>query len=1414
MALSFEELMQLSQASNQASSDDEITPVVGGEVGIGGYIGDVLITGPAKGLSNAVRGLLELGALPIDYVANTNLLKGIDQIFSEGFFKTPETKTALGDITSFITQFGVPGGAALKIAGGISKLKGLSNMTKLSALPSASAKGMELAKRAGYFGAIGGASDIIASTSEQETLSDILGITQKTDVSELEGSERASETLKTKLKFGAEGAVVGGAIPLLPTALTLGAKYGIIKPLQYTAPIAGGLIRAIDYPVSKAISAIVGKNETSLLQKAVIKTGALMDEGFKKTGIPDMDTWRNLPTEGSVKNKIFNQLGKWKDNFTDDSVIGPIKDVQRRALANITKEEKTIGNLLDKIEETNADIVRNYKVKIYDSGETLAHIQAENNKVFNLLKLDRKSQRGEFKDTLSSIDQRVRKDALRLYNKVDVVDKRLKNYATSLDYKGQNALDFKTKVQQILPGFRNAYFKFDPTKEAGAVDFFREKLLKEPVRLKDIAEKAAKETGVSSGEKYLLVEKRIIEEQAKQDMLSLKRWAINSDAAGDLTTTFKGVAKRTVVDATKVKPGESILDKRIQDLFSVPKGSQIRDVKTGKMIDVPVSDLKRSVMNTVLFQSEQYMNRKTADYLLEQGVKDGWLVKGEIDADARSIGKTALRPVTLPGGPDDLVKESMLFKGVNEDRIYALPEIANAIVGSPSFTDNLYKSSVYKALMNLKAGAQVSKTILSPTTQVRNFTTASFFALANGLWGGKVGFKDAWRIISNDVLGSARGNVEQIAKLENLISRGIIDQNMVIGDIKAVMNKAKTSGISYEQMMDLPAMKKLTSVYQGADNYWKIYADDFYQGAMRTAMGNPDDIIAMTKSIDPKVKAQGLVKQADFEKQVKDYYKDVLRKEFKTEDIFAEGGYRKKNIKDMLEEMSAEIVTNTMPTYSKVPQVIKNIRDLPIGNFIAFPAEILRTTANIVSFGARELTSSNPLIRQMGAKRLMGVTTVLGGAGTAIQKTAEHLTGVSPDQMESFQRSFAAPYQQNSTLIPLSKPDSNGVFKYFNYSFSNPYDSLVTPVNAIFRHFADGTLNKDSVDTIVMNSLFGGSLGGKGRKGALTEFLSPFVAESIGTERVTDVIPYGRGGKTTSGKTIYYENDEPGVKISKSIEHVLGGLTPGAVTSATRVWQGATQKFTDSGTMRDGATELTALMSGVRVEEAKPLTSMPFIINSFQRDGQNINSKFSSSIYSAANSPEAKLSAYKQFLLESYTSQNRMFTTLKDATSLGIDEGDIQDLLEPRLTKSTARDLVDGTFKVRSVNRKGFDSLIERLDKENPIAAAKFENQIDNVLEIIDNLQYELGDFSLGSPLENLELSIDKILTPGVNQARRLIRPVAPASGTTAPRVELPPGITGAAVNPQVVADSQAKVTQNLSSLPLGERYNISFNKL
>ena len=48
----------------------------------------------------------------------------------------------------------------------------------------------------------------------------------------------------------------------------------------------------------------------------------------------------------------------------------------------------------------------------------------------------------------------------------------------------------------------------------------------------------------------------------------------------------------------------------------------------------------------------------------------------------------------------------------------------------------------------------------------------------------------------------------------------------------------------------------------------------------------------------------------------------------------------------------------------KVPQIIQDIRKLPFGNFVSFPAEMIRTTYNILSIGAKEATSSNAQLRQ------------------------------------------------------------------------------------------------------------------------------------------------------------------------------------------------------------------------------------------------------------------------------------------------------------------------------------------------------------------------------------------------------------------------------------------------------------------
>ncbi len=603
--------------------------------------------------------------------------------------------------------------------------------------------------------------------------------------------------------------------------------------------------------------------------------------------------------------------------------------------------------------------------------------------------------------------------------------------------------------------------------------------------------------------------------------------------------------------------------------------------------------------------------------------------------------------------------------------------------------------------------------------------------------------------------------------------------------MKRVLEKAKDGKITFNTLMNTRIMQKLTDIYQGADNFWKIYSDNFYQGALKTAFGNPETLIKGSKAYNT------------YMQNIEDWFRVVGGQRFVKLDPLT--GVEKTPLQ-ALEEASAYLVTNTIPTYSKVPAIIENIRNLPLGNFVAFPAEILRTTANIINIGARELTSTNPFIRQMGARRLVGVSTVLGGIGFTVQKGAQYMTGVDEEMMNAFQTSFAPPYQKNSTLVPVSAPDENGNFKYYNFSYSNPYDSLVAPVNGIIGAFTEGRLREDNVMSIVMDSLFGGAIDPNKRKGAIIEFLTPFISESIGTERAFDVTV--RGGKTSEGKQIYFPQDEPSVIIANSLKHVFGGLTPGAVTSFARIWDGATGRFTDYGTQRDGLDEVVALMSGVRVEDAKPLTSMPFILTSFNGDKKNMRSKFARRAYSARTGAEQKLGAYVQYMLESYDSQNRLYTTIENAKTLGISKNKLKKILEERLTKTEAKLLLKGIYKPPSYSENAFKAIEKRLKKEDPLEGIKKANENETVMEVYDDLKKDLKKYKLGGSTDNLNLTIDYILSPDVEEVRNLRSDLAPPTGTLIAETK--------AVLP-VDVNKNVPVNANLfaNNINVGRQYNL-----
>jgi len=154
-----------------------------GKAGFTDYVTDIPV-GAFRGASIAVKELIKIGALPIDYVADTNLLSAIDNIFEK---ITPEVDTPVGTITSVLSQFALPAGALVKLAQGIKVLSNASKITKLSSLPNVGAKTAELAKRAGFYGSIGGVTDFVVSDPEEnKTIAQTLGYADDYEGNELQ----------------------------------------------------------------------------------------------------------------------------------------------------------------------------------------------------------------------------------------------------------------------------------------------------------------------------------------------------------------------------------------------------------------------------------------------------------------------------------------------------------------------------------------------------------------------------------------------------------------------------------------------------------------------------------------------------------------------------------------------------------------------------------------------------------------------------------------------------------------------------------------------------------------------------------------------------------------------------------------------------------------------------------------------------------------------------------------------------------------------------------------------------------------------------------------------------------------------------------------------------------------------------
>jgi hypothetical protein len=1206
----------------------------------------------AKGISTGIYELQNsLGSLLFagtDLVANTDFMSDFEKVMEKNKPTRPETWR--GEVTSLLTQYGIPGIQIAKITARIPavvKMKKAADAVKGGKLRKTS----QVASRIAEGATIVGATDFLASNPGRESF-----FVNPEDTKGLTGRKKAGAEFRNRIKYGAEGALIGGGFPLIGKFTQLGYKYGL-SPLLVnkfgigaaqlgTKAINATVVKPVELLLGNKLMAPVTKAGAEQLQKAgkftVSKVVApllvnAMSGTFTKkkfvTQLPPFKEWRlkSVTSPDKIDRSVkkidnvlswFRSYGKQPKDIegVSEQVKLYIKGRARKIDRTYEGLEKTAYNLAKKFENqyneatTSAPMQKYYLDMIdeYLKGQRkLNDLPVELQAGAKDLAKDIKNIMTEFKKVLPK-----GKDADELAKELATVE--VNNISKYL------VRSFKT--------FRNPEYVPDENVMNKAVDFLVKNVIKKNTNLKESARNSFPK--LDAEQAYI--------ESAKMH-------------AADILRTGKAEGKSPLTQLRDI--GTRIL---LNDKFKYLKtGEELPDAI--KNLLGPERNLKASVAYTTAEAISSMANKRAADYIANSGLKNGWLFNSLEDArNAGFIDAQQIKTVPRLG----IMKSNLLNK-------WASPEYVEGFAGVGGSLDKLVENAVYRFFLQSKVGVQIGKTLYSPQTQVRNVTSASFFALMNGHIGSRASVTDAMRIVARDIFKAGGNKIDEVEfnnYVEKMIRLGVFDENVVAAELKAVTQDIKNNVINttdklFDRLMKMAPTDKVARLYAGGDNLWKGYGYEFGKSQLYQALKSLDDVKEwfryMGKEFDPINTVTGVKKTYD----------------------------------DAIEEASAFLLRNTYPTYSKVPPLIQELRKLPIGNFISFPAEILRTGANIISTGLKEAAHPNRAIQQMGIRRLTGAFLTSYAVGKGFTELAQFLTNSTQSQWNAYKRSSAASWDATSNLMAV-KGWKNGESAAINFSYFSPYDSLYQPLDAAIAQAQKQNLNPQETEQFVLNLMFG-------ENGPVSKFLEPFISEPLGFDRFIDVTT--RNGKKDGGGSVYTQSDDLGDKFIKSLIHVLDGVKPGFVSSGQKIGDALSLDLTKGGKPVNLSDELLALFTGtriIRIDVKKDLRYFTSTMNRLLR-AVDETEKFYSVQNFAQKTPTDMVNTFNQMQQEAFRIQKDMYIRMEDLKLLDLSDRQIYDIMKKSgASKKIINNLLRGIFTPVNYSKPRFETKVKTVEDQ------------------------------------------------------------------------------------------------------------------
>ena len=204
-----------------------------------------------------------------------------------------------------------------------------------------------------------------------------------------------------------------------------------------------------------------------------------------------------------------------------------------------------------------------------------------------------------------------------------------------------------------------------------------------------------------------------------------------------------------------------------------------------------------------------------------------------------------------------------------------------------------------------------------------------------------------------------------------------------------------------------------------------------------------------------------------------------------------------------------------------------------------------------------------------------------------------------------------------------------------------------------------------------------------------TEFMGPlmepFISEAIAIERIWDVLPAGKAGRsgiTKTGSRVYSETDSIGDKITKSFAHILQGVEPGAVTTGRKIKKGIQKDITKGGTPVNLRDEMLALFSGIRIINVDAPKAYNYKLTDFNKRRRAVTT--SEDFYNLTNlsqrGGEALADEFRQIQDEALRVQKEFYQTIQDAKAMGVSNRELRKANKGRISNKEFYKILAGKF--------------------------------------------------------------------------------------------------------------------------------------